>query len=157
MSCEKTSQPREDVVALGNMAYQNATNAMMATIGDLARSTAVWNKAIARLGEYINGEDAAVTEKREENWREVEKATKMIDNLNELHGEVTKHRTNPDQRIIGFVLHAEPVVVADGLNRFTHDWAFIQLYNEKIDWNTFLGNKVYVGMFPISSTSFSFG
>jgi len=75
----------------------------------------------------------------------VEKATKIIDNFNKLHDEVTKRRTNPDQRIIGFVLHAEPIAVSDGHNGFTRDWAFIQLYNEKIDWETFPGNKVYVG------------
>jgi hypothetical protein len=43
---------------------------------------------------------------------------------------VIKRRTNPDQRIIGFVLHAEPIVVSDGPNG---DWAFIELYREKID------------------------
>ena len=157
MSRKRASQPREDIVALGNMGYRNATSAMMATIGDLARSIKVWNKDLARLGEFVEGEDVTVTKKREKNQHEVEKATKMIDRLNKLHDEVTKRRTNPDQRIIGFVLHAEPIVVADGPNEFTRDWAFIQLYREKIDWSTFPGNKVYVGTFPISSRSFSFG
>jgi hypothetical protein len=63
---------------------------------------------------------------------------------------------NPDQRVIGFVLHAEPIVVSDGPNQFTRDWAFVELYKDKIDWDTFLGNKVYVGMFPISCRIFSF-
>jgi hypothetical protein len=36
------------------------------------------------------------------------------------------------------------------------DWALIKLYREKIDWDTFQGNKVYVGTFPISSRSSSF-
>ena len=112
MSCEKTRQPREEIVALGNMGYRNATNAMMATIGDLARSVTIGNKVITRLGEFVNGEDAAVTDKREENRHGVEGATKMINNLNKLHDEVTKRRTNPDQRIIGFVLHVEPTTVA---------------------------------------------
>jgi hypothetical protein len=93
---------------------------------------------------------------RQENQREVEKATKTINHLNKFHDEVTKRRTNPDQRIIGFVRHAEPIVVADEPNGYTRDWAFIELVKEKIDWNTFPGNKVYVGTFPISSRSFSF-
>jgi hypothetical protein len=157
MSGKKTSQRREEIVALGSMSYQNATNAMMATIGNLAISITVWKDDITTLGEFVDGEDAAVTRKRRENQREVEKATNIIDDLNKLHDRVTKRRTNPDQRIIGFVLHAEPIVVSDELNRFTRDWAFIQLYNEKIDWGTFPGNKVFVGAFPILPRSFSFG
>ena len=148
---------REEIVALGSMGYQNATNAMVVTIGGLARSVAVWNKAITRLGEFVDGEDPTVTKNCQENQREMEKATKAIENLNKLHDEVPKCRTNPDQRIIGFVLHAEPIVVSDRPYGFTGDWTFIQLCNEVIDWDTFPGNKVYVGTFPISSRSFSFG
>ena len=157
MSRKKTSRHREEIVALGNVGYQNATNAMMATICNLAYSVAARKKMITRLGEFVDGEDVAVTERRRDIQYDVKNATKTIDKLNEFHGEVTKRRTNPEQRIIGFVLHAEPIVVSDGLNEFARDWAFIQLYNEKIDWDTFLGNKVYVGTFPISSRSFGFG
>ena len=35
---------------------------------------------------------------------------------------------------VPFVLLAEPIVIADGPNEFTRDWAFIQFYNKKIDW-----------------------
>ncbi|KAG7442270.1 uncharacterized protein BT62DRAFT_973805 [Guyanagaster necrorhizus] len=142
---QHTRQQHEHIVALGCMGYWNAINAMMDTIGDLARSIKVWNKVISRLGEFVEGEDAAVTDSRKYTQRDVEKAMRIIDNLNKLHDEVTKRRTHPDLRIIGFVLHAEPIVVADGPTEFTHDWAFIQLYPEKIDWSTFPGNKVYIG------------
>lgn len=148
---KQANKQREEIVALGNMGYQNVTNSMIATIDDLAVSVTLWNKAIARLSE-----DVAVARKREENQWEVEKATATIEDLNKLHNEVTKRWTTPDQRIIGFVLHADPVAVAEGPIQFTRDWAFIQLYNNKIDWNTFLGNKVYIGMLPISSHDFSF-
>jgi hypothetical protein len=33
-------------------------------------------------------------------------------------------------------------------NHFTRDWALIDLYHDKIDWDTFQGNKVCVSMFP---------
>ncbi|KAG8808704.1 hypothetical protein FRC17_003821, partial [Serendipita sp. 399] len=114
MSHKQVSQRREEIVALGSMGYRNATNAMMATIGDLARSFTVWKKVTTRLGEFADGEDAAVTEKPKESQRKVEKATKIIYNLNKLHDGVTKRRTNPEQRIIGFVLHAESNVIANG-------------------------------------------
>jgi hypothetical protein len=141
-----TSQPRKDIVALGNMGYVNVTNAIMGTIGDLARSVQLWNK-------FVEGEEPAVTEKRKDNQREVEKATRMINHLNQLHNEVTKRRTNPDQQIIGSVLHVEPIVVADGPHGYTRDWAFIELHHKRFDWSTFTGNNVYVGTFPISLVS----
>jgi hypothetical protein len=111
------------------MGYCNATNAIMSTIGDLARSVQFWNKVIKRLGEFVEGEKPAVTEKRQDNQREVEKATRMINHLNQLHNEVTKRRTNPNQRIIGSVLHVEPIVVADGPHEYRRDWAFIELHH----------------------------
>ncbi|KAF8877048.1 hypothetical protein BD779DRAFT_1804105 [Infundibulicybe gibba] len=95
MSCKKTSQLHGKIVALGNIGYQNATlNSMMAAIGDLARSVAVWKEVIIKLDKFINGEDAVVTEKRQENQRDMERATRIIINLNKLHDEVTERGMN---------------------------------------------------------------
>ena len=154
---KNTSQPREDIVALGSTGYDNAVEAMMIKIGRLVRSIELWKRVITRLGDFVDGEDTAVTRKREENQHEVEKAVEMIGNLDKLYDEVTKHRTTPKLRIVGFVLHCEPIVVSDGPNKFTCDWALIELYKEKIDWDTFLGNKVYVGKITILYRSLSSG
>ncbi|KAI0665003.1 hypothetical protein C8Q70DRAFT_1049187 [Cubamyces menziesii] len=54
-------------------------------------------------------------------------------------------KTSPGQRTIGFVLHAEPIIVSDGDYKSTHDWALIELYENKIDWDSFKANKVYIG------------
>ena len=156
-SYKRNSQHREGIVALGTTGYQNAINGMMAKIGSLARSVEVWEDDIARLGEPVDGERPTVTRKRQENQHEVEKATNTINDLNDLHSDVTKLRTNPGQRSIGFVLHAEAIEASAVPHKFTRDWALIQIYEDKIDWATFLGNKVYVGTFSISSCSFSFG
>jgi hypothetical protein len=145
MSHENTSQPREEIVALGSMGYQNATNTMIDAIGSLTCSISIWKRVIERLGDPVDGEKSAITWKRRQTQHDVEKATKMIGYLNELYHEVTKLRTNPDQRVIGCVLHAEPIVISNGSHRFTCDWAFVQLYKEKIDWATFPGNKVFIG------------
>jgi hypothetical protein len=84
----------------------------------------------------------------------VEKATERIKEVNPLHDEVTKRRTTPDQRVIGFVLHSEEIKVSVEPHNFTQDWALIELYDKKIDWPSFKGNKVFVGT-PFSSTSSS--
>ena len=150
------NQSRKEVVALGNIGYQSARDAMVATIETLTDALLVWEDAITRLGgEFVEGEDAVVTKRRKRNQRVVEEATATIESLNNLHDEVTKHRADLDQCTIGYVLHAEPTVVSDGPNKFLCDWAFIQIDKVKIDWNTFTGNKVYVGTFPILCRSFS--
>ncbi|KIY44819.1 hypothetical protein FISHEDRAFT_77229 [Fistulina hepatica ATCC 64428] len=140
-----TSQAREEFVALGNTGYNNAVKAMMSTIGDLLRSIDAWNDVLDRLGEPVEGENSRVTERRKEHVELVAKATKKIEEVNAIHDEVTKHRTTPDQRVIGFVLHSEKIEVSVEPYNFTKDWALIELYDEKIDWPTFKGNKVYVG------------
>lgn len=122
---------------------------MMSTISDLLRFIDAWNDTLGRLGEPVEGEAIKVTQRRKEYVALVANATEKIEKVNEIHGEVTKHRTTPDQRVIGFVLHSEEIEVSAEPYGFTNDWALIELYKEKIDWSSFKGNKVYVG------TSFS--
>ncbi len=145
MTRKNTSQACEEFVALGDMGYNSAIRAMMGTIGDLLCSIDVWNDALGRLGEPVEGENSKVTERRNEHVELVAKATKKIKEVNAIHDEVTKRRTTPDQRVIGFVLHSEKIEVSVKPHGFTKDWALIELSDEKIDWPTFKGNKVYVG------------
>jgi hypothetical protein len=145
MTRRNPSQAREEFVALGNGGYNNAVKAMMSTIRDLLRSIDAWNDVLGRLGEPVGGEDIKVTERRKEYVELVVNAKKKIEKVNAIHGEVTKRRTTPDQRVVGFVLHSEKIEVSVEPYGFTKDWALIELYEEKIDWPSFKGNKVYVG------------
>ncbi|KAI9438364.1 hypothetical protein H4582DRAFT_2111739 [Lactarius indigo] len=135
MTRRNTSQVREEIVALGNGGYNNAVKAMMSTIGDLFLCIDAWNDALGRLGEPVEGENIEVTESREEHVELVVKATRRIEKVNAIH----------DERVIGFVLHSEKIEVSVEPYSFTKDWALIELYDEKIDWPPFKGNKVYVG------------
>jgi hypothetical protein len=151
MTRTNLSQHREEFVALGSGGYSNAVKAMMTTIGHKLLSIEGWKNALDRLGEFVQGESSQVTERRKENEALVAKAMKDIEAVNTLHDEVTRRRTTPDQRALGFVLHSEKIEVAVKPHGFTNDWALIERYEEKIDWSTFMGNKVYVGMsFSIS-------
>ncbi|KAI9775822.1 MAG: hypothetical protein M1839_000873 [Geoglossum umbratile] len=145
MTYRNDSQPREVFVALGNMGYNNAVKAMIGTMSDLVDSIAAWNDVLARLGKPVEGENNKVTEKRKEHLELVAKATKKIKEVNAIHDEVTKRRTLLEQRVLGFVLHSEKIEVSVEPHNFTKDWALIELYEDRIDWSTFKGNKVYIG------------
>ncbi|KAF8877468.1 hypothetical protein CPB84DRAFT_1852671 [Gymnopilus junonius] len=128
MAHKDKSQHREEVIALGNTGYTNAVKAMMSTISNRLCSIDAWNDALDGL--TGKGESPGVVEKRQEYMDLVAKAKKEI-----------------QQRVIGFVLHAEKVEVSTDPYGFTKDWALIKLYDEKIDWANFKGNKVYIGTF----------
>lgn len=146
MTHTNASQAREEFVTLGNKAYGDSVKAMMSTIGDLFLYIDAWNNVLKGLGEFIEGEDSKITEKRQKYVELVAKTGKTIEQVNALHGEVTERRTTPDQRIIGFLLHSEKIEVSVEPCKFTKDWALIELYGEKIDWPTFKGNKIYIGV-----------
>jgi hypothetical protein len=145
MTYKNKGPPREEIVALGSGAYDNAITSMMGEIGDLVRYIAAWNDIITGLGEPIDGEDSDITKRRDDYLRLVERARKRINKVNALHDEVTKHRTTLQQRVIGFVLHSERIEVSVEPHGYTKDWALIELYETMIDWPSFKGNKVYVG------------
>ncbi|EIW51600.1 uncharacterized protein TRAVEDRAFT_54355 [Trametes versicolor FP-101664 SS1] len=119
-----TSHPREGVIALGDSGYTSALKMMMGAIGDLNRSIKDWGVVLRRLGEPQEGESPVKIQRRHEHldlW------------------------TIPDQRLIGEVVHVEPIQADVPHHGFTKDWALIALHNDKFDWSTFMGNKVYVG------------
>jgi hypothetical protein len=95
MTRKQSNQPREQIIALGSSAYENATNSIMSTIGTLAHSITVWENNIARLGKFVEGENPGATKKRQGNQYEVDRAKDKIEELNGPHDEVTKCRTNP--------------------------------------------------------------
>ncbi|KAH9890582.1 hypothetical protein C8Q73DRAFT_747444 [Cubamyces lactineus] len=141
------SQAAEEIIAHGDNGYSKAITSMLSAIGDLASSIDIWNDNVARLPKPAEGEeeDEETAEKRQEYLDLVDKAKKKIEKINKLHSSVTRFRTTPAQRTIGFVLHAEPIAVSDGPHKFTRDWALVELYEEKIEWDSFMGNKVYIG------------
>lgn len=119
----------------------------MGAIGDLDCSIKDWRAVLRRLGDPQEGEFAMTTRRRNEHLELVESAKKKIGELNRFHNEILKRLTVTDQRIIGKVVRVEPIDVNVAPNGFTRDWALIELYNDKFDWATFKGNKVYVGRF----------
>ena len=177
---KKKSHPREQVIALGTSGYTNALKSMMRAIGDLHYSVKDWETEIRWLGEPKEGESVNVTNRRNKHSNLIEKAKAKIVKIDTFHSEIVKRWTIPDHRVIGEVVHVEPIAVnvrletanresvSDGNKEdskeapdgLTRDWALIELYREKFDWSTFKGNKVYIGTFSLLAgivSSCSFG
>lgn len=72
----------------------------------------------------------------------MENVTEKIKDVAELHRDGTRFKTALAQRVVGFVLHVDPIAIGDGSYQFTRDWALIELYEEAIDWKSVKGNKV---------------
>ena len=140
------SQPREEITVLGDKGYNDALEAMKKEINKQHTMIDIWGDTLCRLGDPVEGEVIEVTQRRRELMRSVARARRRVNKMNELHSEVIRRYTTPLLRVIGFVLHAEPITVSVGPHQFTSDWALIELYNEKVDWSKFRGNKVYIGM-----------
>jgi hypothetical protein len=129
-------QPKEYMVALGDGGYTRAVSEMMAEISKLTRDIGVWNRLLER--------DLPAA-KRKEIAGKVYRATNRINELDAYHTEVTKFRSTPGLRSIGWVLHSSLIQVPVQPLGYTSDWGLIQIDPRMIDEETFLGNKVYVG------------
>jgi hypothetical protein len=153
---KKTRKRAYEVLILGSKAYTNALENMMAKIGHDLIFVDTYKRQLEALGEVAEGEDIRITAARRDLQGMLAKAKETIVDINEFHGEIAEHWTTPSQRVLGYVVYAPPIAVGTGPKRFTKDWALIDIYPEKIDWNTFKGNVVYLGtvrsILPRSST-----
>ena len=84
---------------------------MMRAIGDRLRLIEDWEAVLRRLGDPMENEAAIVTKRRNEHLRLVEKAKAKIVEIDAFHLEIMKGWTLPEQRVIGEVVHVEPIDV----------------------------------------------
>ncbi|THU87880.1 hypothetical protein K435DRAFT_821801 [Dendrothele bispora CBS 962.96] len=115
----KTGQPRHEILIFGSKAYSDALRDMMAKIGRKLIDVDYYKRELAALGEAIEGEDA------------------MIGN------DITKNWSTVDQRVLGHIVYAPPISV--DAKQYTEDWALVELNHNKVDWNNFKGNVMYLG------------
>ncbi|KAI0263962.1 hypothetical protein BC834DRAFT_884755, partial [Gloeopeniophorella convolvens] len=137
MTRTNASQPKEHMVALGFGGYDRAITGMMAEAASLIRNIEVWNRQLARL--------SGNPERHHEVTAEVDKATRTINRLDALHRDVTKSRSIPELRTVGWALHSSPIQVSAAPLGYTEDWGLVELDPKQIDMSTFPGNKIFVG------------
>jgi len=95
------------------------------------------------MGKATEGDDAV-----RQSWQSgLKKVEERIVKIYRLHGNITRHWTAEAQRALGCVIHAPPISFGTGPKEFTEDWALIELFRNKINWDEFKGNVVYLGTF----------
>lgn len=105
----------------------------MASFGRQAMLIDYYKDELEDLGEPGEGHNDAQAEERRRFQDLLEKAEKAIETLDELHTEITKHWTSHIQRVLGCIAYSPPISVGTGAQRFTEDWALIELHGEKIN------------------------
>ncbi|KAK0222319.1 hypothetical protein IW262DRAFT_1460632 [Armillaria fumosa] len=147
---KRSNQRRHEVLILGSKAYQDALEDMMVKIAHECIFVDQYKTELGVLGE---GEDATVAKARQKFKGMLTESEKTITAINKFHSDITKHWSTPTLRVLGYVVHAPPLSVSTGPKKFTEDWALIDIYRDKIDWNRFKGNVVHLGN-KISSPNF---
>ncbi|KAH9035841.1 hypothetical protein EDB84DRAFT_1588082 [Lactarius hengduanensis] len=142
---EDTSQPRHEVLILGNKAYQDALEAMTGKIQRELILVDYYKMELAALGEAVEGENTMVARARQVFEGKLTEAEMTITAVDEFHGDITNQWSTVSQRVLGYVVYAPPISVSTGPKKFTEDWALIDLYLDKIDWDGFKGNIIYLG------------
>ncbi|KAG8805884.1 hypothetical protein FRC17_005289, partial [Serendipita sp. 399] len=144
-SRKNSSQPRLEVVILGSKAYDDAYNGMLGKIGHEILFVQMYKGNLDTLGEAVEGEKTQVTNMRQDLHSKLATANQTIIDIKQLLDEINSHWNMLSQRVLGYILHTPPLSVATGPKQFTEDWALIDLDRDKIDWDTFKGNVVYLG------------
>ncbi|KAJ3976899.1 hypothetical protein EV361DRAFT_881757 [Lentinula raphanica] len=142
----KRDEAPENIIAPGERGYSTAVEAVKRKIQDNLRYIDYCKWILNTLGDPVEGEDSAVTRQRKSTPLTVKVTLEKNKQANNLVDELAKHHTTPDQRVIGHVLHSDPIQASTDSYRFTNDWALIELNTDQIDWSSFKGNRIYLGM-----------
>ncbi|KIY62483.1 hypothetical protein CYLTODRAFT_175680 [Cylindrobasidium torrendii FP15055 ss-10] len=142
-SRKNPSQPRENVILLGDKTYKESVDDIMKMIGEETMSISTWEASLGRLPAQADDEPAGLTGRRQELTNLIAIAKMKITAADELHTAVTKYYTFPDCRNLGFVFYCAEIGV--GKDGYMYDWALIELDVDKLEAGSFLGNKLYVG------------
>ena len=140
------SQPRREVILLGDKACQDVLESTMLDIGRQALLLRSYKYDLEGFV-TVEGDGAAPAKAREGLEHQINETEELIGTLNKFHSTVTTSWRTPRQRILGHVVYAPPISVHTGAGCHTEDWALVELYRDKINWTGFKGNVLRLGMF----------
>lgn len=141
---------RREVILLGNKAFQSALQSIVDKLDTEICRVDHYKKSLEKLRtaswKAFWGRDVKISDEREWLDHGIATAQRLIEKLDKFYTEITRFWTLEKDRILGHVVHSPPLFSGTGDKPFTEDWALIELYDEKIDWNSFQGNVMFLGM-----------
>ena len=135
-----TCRHRSQALLLGNKAFQTLLRSTMVKIGGCQMMVSCYHHQLNCLKE----DDAEERTRIECKLTEEEE---KIKDLNKFRDELTKHWREESQRVLGHIAYSPPITVGTGTEKYTEDWALIELDRKKIDWDTFKGDVIDLDTF----------
>ncbi|KAH6902436.1 hypothetical protein BKA70DRAFT_1435169 [Coprinopsis sp. MPI-PUGE-AT-0042] len=124
----------EKVISLGVKVYSDASEDISSTISGLENDLKYRENDIERpRRELAGGEDTQGVSTQ---------------------SQIAKHGcSSVENRIIGTVLHADPIGPTQGSSGATLDWAAVKVDHDKFNWPDFGGNKIFIdGLIQVTGT-----
>jgi len=134
------SQPRREVLLPGHKVFQTLLKSTKAKIRELGIMVDYHERQLDNLKENDEVKRTRIEAK-------LEKEEEAFKAVLQFHGETTRDWSDEDQRVLGHIAYSPPITVGTGTESYTEDWALIELDRNKIDWNTFKGNVIDLGVF----------
>ncbi|CCM05671.1 uncharacterized protein FIBRA_07901 [Fibroporia radiculosa] len=143
-NCTDVCGPRRQILLPGPKAFQTL---LKSTAAEIWRHNAVVGYNKRRLDDFKDDDfqDDDGMRERAKIERYLKDDAVTIKALYQFHDETTRYWSKESQRVIGHVAYSPPIAAGTGAERYTEDWAFIELDHDKIDWNTFKGNVIDLG------------
>ncbi|KAI5895483.1 uncharacterized protein SCHCODRAFT_02619543 [Schizophyllum commune H4-8] len=136
---------RQEVIAPGEQAFKDGLEHLQYLITDSTRRIQNAEANLHELGEHVEGEPSNTTQVREVMRGAIEWTTAWREEANTLRDTYETTRSQPEERVIGSVLHVEKDDAPAEAYGYPRDFALVEMYKEKMDWSTFHGNKVFIG------------
>ena len=146
---EDDSQPRKDVVLLGDEAFQNAVHSITKFIKRHMLAISSWESSLMAHPAQKEMEDKRIASKRSHLTDLIRDAKAEIEEAKKLHTYVTQNLADPESRVLGHVVHIAKIEIG-ATDKYMYDWGFVQLDSETMDIPHFQGNKLFVGMSLLS-------
>ena len=139
----RTNKRRHQVLLLGSKAFEKFFRSIKSSIGGHAIEIEIYERHLAELTEEgVENDDAADESQRSFIQEKVDKAKAKMNPLDEFHDEVAKYWSDASQRLLGHVVCSPPIALGVGTERYTEDYAIIELDSSKIDKSAFKGNVI---------------
>ncbi|TRM67082.1 hypothetical protein BD626DRAFT_452493 [Schizophyllum amplum] len=146
------------VVLLGQRGFAELINTIKLEIGGHGITIERWRSRIAGFKRRELGLDATdvatARAYRLKTQKLVDKAEVAIAALANLLKEVNQHWADPNDRILGRVIRSPAISFGVGPQRFTEDYAIIQLDRDKLG-EGFVGNKIDLGQTKLTFVEFT--